>query len=178
MRPVVPLAGRRLTARLEAGSARLPPGTEVAPSTWLVHTRADLYDDPLTFRPERWVDAPAPGYAWIPFGGGVRRCIGAEFAQFEMRVVLDVVLRRRDLAPAGPRVERPVRRNVTLAPHRGGPHLGARRRVAAQLTGSEPFRRPSAASSNADVRRSRTERSVASDWKNRAAKPGLSERSA
>jgi len=120
VRPVVPLAGRRLAARLDAGSARLPPGTEVAPSTWLVHTRADLYEDPLTFRPERWVDAPAPGYAWIPFGGGVRRCMGAEFAQFEMRVVLDVVLRRRDLAPAGPRVERPVRRNVTLAPDRGG----------------------------------------------------------
>ena len=120
VRPVVPLAGRRLAARLDAGSARLSPGPEVAPSTWLVHTRADLYEDPLTFRPERWVDAPAPGYAWIPFGGGVRRCMGAEFAQFEMRVVLDVVLRRRDLAPAGPRVERPVRRNVTLAPDRGG----------------------------------------------------------
>lgn len=120
IRPVVPLAGRRLAAELEAGGARLPPGTEVAPSTWLVHTRADLYEDPLAFRPERWFDAPARGYAWIPFGGGVRRCMGAEFAQFEMGVVLAVVLRRRDLAPAGPRVERPVRRNVTLAPHRGG----------------------------------------------------------
>jgi len=120
LRPVVPLAGRRLAADLDTGAACLPPGTEVAPSTWLVHTRPDLYEDPLAFRPERWLDAPARGSSWIPFGGGVRRCIGAEFAQFEMRIVLAVVLRTRDLAPAGPRVERPVRRNVTLAPHRGG----------------------------------------------------------
>ncbi len=120
LRPVVPLAGRRLTAPLQAGPYELPPGTDVTPAIWLVHTRPDAYPEPYAFRPERFLgDAAPPSYAWIPFGGGVRRCIGAAFAEMEMRVVLATVLRARALAPASPHAERVTRRNVTFSPRTG-----------------------------------------------------------
>ena len=94
LRPVIPLAGRRLRGELRVDGFTLPPGTDVTPSIWLTHTRADLYPAPLEFRPERFIDAAPETYAWIPFGGGVRRCLGASFAEFEMRVVLRETLRR------------------------------------------------------------------------------------
>jgi cytochrome P450 len=125
LRPVVPLAGRRLGVDLEAGDLRLPAGTDVTPANWLTHTRPDLYPDPYAFRPERFLeDAPAT-YGWIPFGGGVRRCLGAAFAEFEMRVVLQTVLRSRVLTPARRAPERIVRRNVTFSPRRGTEVLAA-----------------------------------------------------
>ena len=74
----------------------LPEGTDVTPAIWLAHTRADVYPEPFAFRPERFLDgAPPPGYAWVPFGGGVRRCLGAAFAEMEMRVALATMLSRR-----------------------------------------------------------------------------------
>ena len=74
----------------------LPEGTDVTPAIWLAHTRADVYPDPFAFRPERWLDGGAPpGYAWVPFGGGVRRCLGAAFAEMEMRVALATMLSAR-----------------------------------------------------------------------------------
>jgi cytochrome P450 len=127
LRPVLPLAGRRLTSPLPVNGSELPPGTDVTPSIWLAHTRADLYTEPFAFRPERFLDAPAPGYAWVPFGGGVRRCLGAAFAEMEMRVVLATVLRRMDVAAADARPERVARRNVTFSP-RNGTRLRATRR--------------------------------------------------
>jgi cytochrome P450 family 135 len=119
LRPVVPLAGRRLSEELRVNGHVLPPGTDVTPAIWLAHTRADRYPDPYAFRPERFLeDAPAT-YAWVPFGGGVRRCIGAAFAEMEMRVALAEILRRRTLRPASASAERVARRNVTFSPRTG-----------------------------------------------------------
>ena len=119
LRPVLPLAGRRLTSELRFGEYVLPPGSDVTPAIWLTHTRPDLYPEPYAFRPERFLAGAPATYAWIPFGGGVRRCLGAAFAEFEMRVVIDTVLRERALRPAGAAAERVTRRNITFSP-RGG----------------------------------------------------------
>ncbi|HWI58665.1 MAG TPA: cytochrome P450, partial [Bacillota bacterium] len=81
--------------------------------------RADIYPEPFAFKPERFLENPPDTYAWIPFGGGVRRCIGATFAEFEMRVVLREVLTRCELRKADPRPERTGRRNITLSPKAG-----------------------------------------------------------
>jgi cytochrome P450 len=128
LRPVVPLAGRRLAVDLEVNGLSLPAGTDVTPSMWLAHTRPQEYAEPYAFRPERFLDRAPATYTWIPFGGGVRRCIGAAFAELEMRVVLAEVLRRFDLHPAGPRAESVRRRNVTFSPRNGTRIIVRRRR--------------------------------------------------
>jgi len=130
LRPVVPLAGRRLSVDLEAGDLHLPAGTDVTPAIWLAHTRADVYPEPFAFRPERFLDEAPDTYAWIPFGGGVRRCLGAAFAEFEMRVVLRGVLTRCELHKASPASERVGRRNITLSPRDGTPVVVTARRPA------------------------------------------------
>jgi cytochrome P450 len=119
LRPVVPLAGRRLSEELRVDGLVLPVGTDVTPAIWLTHTRADRYPEPYAFRPERFLDDPPATYAWIPFGGGVRRCLGAAFAEMEMRVALAEIVKRRALRPASTTAERVARRNVTFSP-RGG----------------------------------------------------------
>jgi cytochrome P450 len=126
LRPVVPLAGRRLVADLEVDGLSLPEGTDVTPAIWLAHTRAQEYPEPYAFRPERFLERPPATYTWLPFGGGVRRCIGAAFAELEMRTVLGEVLTRFELRAAGRR-ERVARRNVTFSP-RHGTRLVVRRR--------------------------------------------------
>ena len=128
LRPVVPLAGRRLGAELRVGEHVLPPGTDVTPAFWLTHTRPDLYPAPREFRPERFLDDPPETYAWVPFGGGVRRCLGAAFAEFEMRVVLRHVLERCDLRGGRRAPERIARRNITFSPRRGTPVIVTSRR--------------------------------------------------
>src|SRR4051812_30696679 len=127
LRPVVPLAGRRLTSDLRVDGLDLPAGTDVTPAIWLTHTRADTYPEPYAFRPERFLDGAPATYAWIPFGGGIRRCLGAAFAELEMRVVLTEILRRRVPRAASPRAERVARRNVTFSPRHGTRILAARR---------------------------------------------------
>ena len=119
LRPVVPIAGRRLTAPLHVDGYELPPGTDVTPAIWLAHTRADRYPEPFAFRPERFLAGAPTTSAWIPFGGGVRRCIGAAFAEMEMRVAITEILRSRTLQPASPDAERVARRNVTFSPTDG-----------------------------------------------------------
>jgi cytochrome P450 family 135 len=119
LRPVVPLAGRRLTCDLDAGDLHLPTGTDVTPAIWLTHTRTQDYPEPYAFRPERFLDDAPSTYSWIPFGGGVRRCLGASFAEFEMRVVLQTILQQRTLTSVGDRAERVARRNVTFSPRNG-----------------------------------------------------------
>jgi cytochrome P450 family 135 len=136
LRPVVPLAGRRLSSELQVGELRLDVGTDVTPAIWLTHTRADLYPEPYAFRPERFLDGAPGGYGWIPFGGGIRRCLGASFAEMEMRVVLETVLRSAVLESASPRAERVTRRNVTFSPRRGT-LLRSRRRMPAPVV-AEP----------------------------------------
>jgi len=127
LRPVVPLAGRRLAAPLAFNGYELPAGTDVTPAIWLAHTRADRYPEPFAFRPERFLDGAPSTFAWIPFGGGVRRCIGAAFAEMEMRVALAEILQRKTVAAASRSAERIARRNVTFSPA-GGTRLIARSR--------------------------------------------------
>jgi len=119
LRPVLPLAGRRLATELEADGYTLAPGTDVTPAIWLTHTREDLYPRPHEFRPERFLDQAPPTYAWIPFGGGVRRCLGAAFAELEMRIVLATVLASVELEAVAGRGEAVARRNITFAPRHG-----------------------------------------------------------
>jgi cytochrome P450 len=119
IRPVLPDVARKLTAPLRLAGVELPAGTMVLPAITALHLREDLFPDPWAFRPERFLEGDPPAYAWIPFGGGVRRCIGAAFAEYEMRVVLREILERADLRAADPRDERVRLRNITLAPARG-----------------------------------------------------------
>jgi cytochrome P450 family 135 len=127
LRPVVALVPRRLTEPMRIGGRLLPTGVNVAPSIYLLHRRPDIYPDPRAFRPERFLERPPGTYTWIPFGGGVRRCLGASFAQFEMKVVLRELVSRLDLRAAGPRPERRVRRAIIVAPERGGEIVAIRR---------------------------------------------------
>jgi cytochrome P450 len=130
LRPVVPLAGRRLAKDLEVDGLSLPAGTDVTPAIWLTHTRADVYPEPFAFRPERFLDDAPDTYSWVPFGGGIRRCLGASFAEFEMRIVLNEVLTRCDLHKASPTPEKVGRRNITLSPRDGTPVVVTARRPA------------------------------------------------
>ena len=127
LRPVVPLAGRRLSAPLRVDGYELEPGTDVTPAIWLAHTRADRYPEPFAFRPERFLDGAPSTYAWVPFGGGVRRCVGAAFAEMEMRVALEEILRRRTLRAGSRSAERVARRNVTFSPAGGTRVIAVRR---------------------------------------------------
>jgi cytochrome P450 len=132
LRPVIPIAGRRLTKPLEADGLTLPEGTDVTPAIWLAHTRPELYPEPYAFRPERFLEDPPETYAWVPFGGGIRRCLGASFAEFEMRIALREILTRCELRKADPRPERIGRRNITLSPRAGTRVVLTARREARQ----------------------------------------------
>jgi cytochrome P450 family 135 len=120
LRPILALVLRRLTEPMEIGGRLLPAGANIAPCIYLVHRRPDIYPEPYAFRPERFIERPAGTYTWIPFGGGVRRCLGASFALFEMRVVLRELVKRLELRASDERPERVTRRAITLVPDRGG----------------------------------------------------------
>ena len=132
IRPVVPIVVRVLTAELRVGGMVLPAGTRVAPCIYLTNRNPRVYEDPAAFRPERFLQAPPETFSWIPFGGGIRRCIGASFAQFEMRVILRTLLSElHPSRPRGPlwrRGEWIRRRAVTLVPAGGGRLVWERRR--------------------------------------------------
>jgi cytochrome P450 family 135 len=115
-RPVIVDVARKLTAPLSIGGYDLPAGTLLLASITGLHAREDLYPDPDAFRPERFLGEPPGTYTWIPFGGGVRRCLGAAFAQEEMRIVLREIATRADLRPSRSDAERPRMRNVTVVP--------------------------------------------------------------
>jgi cytochrome P450 len=119
IRPVVPIVGRDVTEPVEIGGHRVPAGTDLAVAILITHHREDVFPQPARFRPERFLgENGLPSYGWVPFGGGVRRCIGASFAQFEMATVLRVLAR----APLRLAVRRPEplrATGVTLVPGRG-----------------------------------------------------------
>ena len=119
-RPVVPFIGRRVTVPWRLGPYGVSAGTPIGMSILLVHHREDVYPEPFEFRPERWLGRKPGTYEWIPFGGGIRRCLGAALAMAEMRVVLEATARRLDLEAAEPEPERALHRNVTMIPARGG----------------------------------------------------------
>jgi len=116
LKPVIVLVIRKLTEAVELGGYELPAGTRVTPSIYLIHRDPEIYPEPDRFLPERFLDNPPGTYTWIPFGGGIRRCLGASFAQFEMQVVLRELVSRREIAPARPQPERNFRRAITETP--------------------------------------------------------------
>jgi cytochrome P450 len=118
-RPVIIDVARKLTAPASIGGYELPAGTFVMPAIAALHYREDLFPQPKEFRPERFLDGKPDTYVWIPFGGGVRRCIGAAFAEYEMRVVLREFVERAELRASDPRPEKVKVRNITLAPGKG-----------------------------------------------------------
>ena len=125
IRPVIPGVGRVVRERPFAiGGYEVPVGVEINPSIRMIHRRADLYPNPRTFSPERFLADDAGGrgpdtYTWVPFGGGTRRCLGASFALTEMRVVLARVLERAALRPVDPEPARGQFRAITIAPKGG-----------------------------------------------------------
>jgi cytochrome P450 len=118
-RPVIPIIGRRVKVPWQLGEYRMPAGSAILMSILLLHHREDVYPDPFAFRPERFVGRKPGTYAWIPFGGGIRRCLGAALAMAEQRVVLGAIARRTDLEAPDPRPEHARHRNVTMIPAGG-----------------------------------------------------------
>ncbi len=119
VRPTIIDVARKLTAPATIGGYELPAGSFVVPAIAGLHLREDLYPQPGEFRPERFLDGQVENYAWIPFGGGVRRCVGAAFAEFEMRIVLREFVSRAALRAPDPAPEKVKIRNITLAPQHG-----------------------------------------------------------
>jgi cytochrome P450 len=120
IRPVIPMIVRMAKRRWQLGEYVVPARTPVAVSIVALHHRDDVYPDPFSFRPERFVDRKPGTYTWIPFGGGIRRCLGASLAMAEQRVVLEAIARRVDLRAADPAPEQARQRNVTMIPRHGG----------------------------------------------------------
>ena len=121
LRPVIDAAERTLTKPRTIGGWDLPAGIRVYPAIAAVHLREDLYPQPHEFRPERFIDEDAQSYSWLPFGGGIRRCVGAALAQAEMAEVIRTVVSRVELAPTRAEPEPVVIRGVTLVPRHGTP---------------------------------------------------------
>ncbi|PCC70145.1 Cytochrome P450 [Nannocystis exedens] len=129
LHPIAPDAPRMLARPLELAGYTLPAGVGVAVATGLLHVRPDLYPEPHAFRPERFLDRKYGPFEYTPFGGGHRRCLGAAFATYEMKLVLATLLRNYRLALSEPREVKPGRRNVVLGPATGVrvTYLGPRR---------------------------------------------------
>jgi cytochrome P450 len=121
LRPVIPAVGRVVRGRpFRVGGYVIPPGIELNPSIRTMHRRDDLYPDARAFRPERFLGPDAPDtYTWLPFGGGTRRCLGASFAQMEMRVGLRRILQRTELFAVSNEPDPAQFRAITLAPKHG-----------------------------------------------------------
>ncbi len=120
LRPVIDSVQRRLSAELELGGYRIPAGTTVAPAIVGVQLSPELFEDPHVFRPERFLEHPVAPYTLIPFGGGLRRCIGASFAVMEIKTVLRTVLTQVRLQPSSSPPEKPRRgRRIATFPARG-----------------------------------------------------------
>ena len=138
--PPVPVLVRRLLAPMRLGGYTVPAGATVAPCAYLMHRREEIYPQPRSFKPERFLERPAGTYTWIPFGGGVRRCLAASFALLEMRQVMQTVLGEVDLRPVEQRSERVARSSIAFVPDR---------RALAVVVGTAPDR--SGASSLLDI---------------------------
>ncbi len=137
--PAAPIVVRRLLEPMELGGYEIPAGTTVAPCVHLVHRRPEIYPEPLRFRPERFLERPAGTYTWIPFGGGVRRCLAAPYAQLLMKQVIGTVVRHVDLRVIDPHSERPRKSAIAFVPHRHAVVMAASRHV------RPPSRQPMAA---------------------------------
>ncbi len=118
-RPVIPMIVRMVTRPWRFGTHVVPARTPAAVGIIAVHHRADVYPEPLMFAPERFLGVKPGTYTWTPFGGGIRRCLGATLAMAEQRVVLEAIARRTDLRAPDPAPESPRMRNVTMIPRHG-----------------------------------------------------------
>lgn len=139
IRPVLVDVGRKLTGPATIGGYRLEAGSFVLAAIAALHYREDSFPDPEEFRPERFLDTKVDNYAWIPFGGGIRRCIGAAFAEYEMRTILREFVERADLRAADAKPEKVKIRNITLVPAKG-----ARVRLTRRISASSVVRVQSA----------------------------------
>jgi cytochrome P450 family 138 len=133
MRPVIAFAGRVVRKPYELGGFRLPVGTRLLLAACLTHYDPDLFSRPDRFEPDRFLDTVPDTYTWIPFGGGIRRCIGATFAHMEMDVVLRVLLERVELLPTDAPPEPWAFRGVVWAAGEGG-KAAVRHRVREPVT--------------------------------------------
>ena len=121
IRPPSPFTGRYTTGNYRLGEYTVPAGTRIVPHIGEVNLNAETYDHPDEFRPERFLDASPPTYAWIPFGGGIKRCLGASFSLVELTVALQTLLRSGSFEAVHKSQDRQVRRGIVLLPHRGVP---------------------------------------------------------
>ncbi len=119
VRPVVALVDRKVRQASQIGEHPIAAGAIMCPNIYLTQRREDLYENPEAFWPERFIRQPPPRFGWFPFGGGIRRCLGASFATFEMRIVIPEVLQAVTLRPATRRPARVRREAVTFVPHNG-----------------------------------------------------------
>jgi cytochrome P450 family 135 len=128
LHPPVPFGSlRRLRRAMTVAGWKLPAGATLAACALLVHRRPDVYAQPAVWKVDRFLGTRPPAGAWLPFGGGVRRCVGAAFAQFEARTVLDELIRALELRSAGAPTRRTGRRGIVIVPARGGPVVAAPR---------------------------------------------------
>jgi cytochrome P450 len=121
LRPVVPIVGRVLKKPYTLGGYDLPAGTAVGACIYLAQRNPDVYPDPHAFKPERFLDTTPDPATWLPFGGGIRRCIGAAFATYEMKIVLATILARCELELVDSEPPRTIRRAITFYPEGGTP---------------------------------------------------------
>ena len=128
LHPVIPMVVRQLTEPVTVDGTRVPAGASVAPSILLTHRDSRWFPRPEEFRPERFLEGEVAPGTWMPFGGGVRRCLGAGFSLMEGVAVLREVLRRYDVAVLPGRTDRPRVRNITSVPARGAPVVVTLRR--------------------------------------------------
>ena len=119
LHPVIPMVVRHLMKPATIGGIDLPRGATVGPSILVTHAREDLHGDPAAFRPRRFLDGEVATNTWIPFGGGVRRCIGAGFSLMEGVAVLREVLLRYDVTLPPGSHDYPRVRNITSVPRHG-----------------------------------------------------------
>ena len=134
LHPPVPLGSlRRLRRPMTIAGCQLPAGATVASCSLLIHRRADVYPQPTAWKVDRFIGIRPPPGAWLPFGGGVRRCVGAAFAQFEAQTVLEELIRALELLPVGRPAGRVGRRGIVIVPARGGPIVAEARRGTAPL---------------------------------------------
>lgn len=119
LRPPLPIADRMLSEPYEINGHEIPPGVILATCIYLIHRRGDAYPHPAAFCPERFLNDPPPTFSWLPFGGGIRRCLGGAFAVFEMKLVLATILKGFILEAAEPEPEAARRRAIVLGPKHG-----------------------------------------------------------
>ena len=141
-RPVIPNAAPRLVKKpVTIGGWEYPQDILLVASAYLVQHDPEIYPDPYEFRPERFLGESPGTYTWIPFGGGRRRCLGASFAQLEMRLVLKSVFARGTVAPTATSMETPRRRAITISPRAGATIVLAER---SRSRRAEPVAAPAA----------------------------------